>query len=324
MENGLKIAHSFISTWHPRYDEIANDEAEYKTLVTLTNKEIRENGTISRQTFIRILNWKSPRVKGIIRLNEFGVYEKGISAGYSAEENEKLKTLLRLHGIGAPVGSTILHFIYPNSFPIIDIRTAETLHYAGRIKSKSTDFSHYTSFRSEILKIVRENPRFSLRDIDRALFAYHKIYLSLKFRENNKEKRYRYKSINWDSQMESFHEFTVRLSKDVGCYYHSTTKAPLYSLKKYDTDERGNMGVFGWVNELKKVTSFRIDTYWYLADMAGVAELADVTKGGMHYISQKYDPEGKGTGISIYVKNGSSGEDYQKAVKVLKAVMLMK
>ncbi len=124
--------------------------------------------------------------------------------------------------------------------------------------------------------------------------------------------------------MESFHGFTARLSKDVGCYYHRTSKAPLYSLKKYDTDEQGKMGVFGWVNELKRVNSFRIDTYWYLADMAGVAELADVTKEGMHYISKKYDPEGKGTGISIFVKNGSSVEDYRKAVKVLKAVMLKK
>jgi hypothetical protein len=43
-----------------------------------------------------------------------------------------------------------------------------------------TDFSHYASFRSEILKIVRDNPSFSLRDIDRTLFAYHKIHLSPK------------------------------------------------------------------------------------------------------------------------------------------------
>jgi hypothetical protein len=120
--------------------------------------------------------------------------------------------------------------------------------------------------------------------------------------------------------MESLHEFTVRFSKDVGCYYHSTTKVPLYSLKKYDTDERGKMGVFGWVNELKRINSFRIDTYWYLAYMVGVAELADGIKEGMHYVSKKNDPEGKGTGIFIYVRNGSSGEDYQKAIKVLKAV----
>src|SRR4030042_2294042 len=188
MESNLKIDCDFISTWHPKYDQIANDETEYRTLVALVKKEIGQKSTVSKETFIRILNWKSPRVKGIIRLNEFYIYEKGVGASYGAEENEKLIILLRLYGIGAPVGSTILHFMYPNSFPIIDIRTAETLHYAGRIKSSLTYFSHYDSFRSEMLKIAKENPSFTLREIDRALSAYHKIYLSPKLKQNVERK----------------------------------------------------------------------------------------------------------------------------------------
>jgi hypothetical protein len=320
MESNLKIDYEFISTWHPKYDQIANDETAYRNLVALVKKEIEQKSTLSKETFINILHWKSPRVKGIVRLNEFYIYEKGIADAYNAEEEQKLRILLRLYGIGTPVGSTILHFMYPDSFPIIDIRTAETLHYAGRIESSLTDFVHYTPFRAEILKIERENPGFSLREIDRALFAYHKIYLSAKLKENTKKKRDCLNFIIKGGYMESLHEFTVRFSKDVGCYYHSTTKVPLYSLKKYDTDERGKMGVFGWVNELKRINSFRIDTYWYLAYMVGVAELADGIKEGMHYVSKKNDPEGKGTGIFIYVRNGSSGEDYQKAIKVLKAV----
>jgi hypothetical protein len=124
--------------------------------------------------------------------------------------------------------------------------------------------------------------------------------------------------------MENFLDFTIRLSKDVCCYYHRTAKAPYYSIKKHDTDERGKMGVFGWIIEQKSMVKFRIDTYWYLADKAGVALLADEKKDGLMFISKKHDPGGKGTGISIFVQNGSEGEDYQKAVKVLKAVMLIK
>jgi hypothetical protein len=123
-------------------------------------------------------------VKGIVKLDKFIVYEKGIADAHRAEEDQKLIILLRLYGIGPPVGSTILHFMYPNSFPIIDIRTAETLHYAGRIKSSSTNFLHHASFRSEMLKIAKENSSFTLREIDRALFAYHKIDLSLKLKQN--------------------------------------------------------------------------------------------------------------------------------------------
>jgi hypothetical protein len=178
VENDLTINRSFVSTWHPRYDEIENDEAEYKALVALTNIEITERETLTDQTFIRILDWKSPRVKGIVRLNEFGVYEKGIRAAYDAKEDKKLEALPQLYGIGAPVASTILHFMYPDAFPIIDVRTVETLYRAGRIKHHSTDASRYATFRSEMLEILKEVSPFTLREIDRALFAYHKIHLS--------------------------------------------------------------------------------------------------------------------------------------------------
>lgn len=324
MGNDLKIDHSFICTWHPKYDEIANDEDEYKTLIALTMSEVQERGTLSKSTFVRILDWKSPRVKGIVKLNEFSIYARTIGAAYNADDAEKLEILLGLHGIGAPVGSTLLHFIYPDLFPIIDVRTVETLYYAGRIKSNSTAFLHYAPFRSEMLKIVEENATFTLRQIDRALFAYHKMHLAPKSLRAGQNKKRCGRSISAEGQIESFYDFTARLSKDVGCYYHHTSKAPLYSLKKNNTDEHGKMGVFGWINELKRDNTFRIDTYWYLADKANVVHLADATKDGMNYRSKKYDPEGKGTGISFFVRNGSNGEDYQRAVRALKAILSRK
>jgi hypothetical protein len=178
MEADLKIDRRFVSKWHPRYDETESDEAEYKALVALTSSDLKEYRTLTEKTFRRILNWKSPRVKGIVRLNEFPVYKEGVGAAYDVGENEKLRVLLQLYGVGAPVASTILHFMYPDSFPIIDIRTVETLHCAGRIKHCSTDASGYAPFRTEMLSILRQISPFTLRELDRALFAYHKIHLS--------------------------------------------------------------------------------------------------------------------------------------------------
>lgn len=182
MQEMLKIDSTFISTWHPKYDESENDEPEYRTLVAQIGNELKQRGSLSKETFIRVLDWKSPRVKGIARLNEFPVYEKGMADAVRAQKDQKLGVLCQLHGIGAPVGSTLLHLMYPNEFPIIDIRTVETLHYAGLLKSQSTDLTRYPAFAAEILKIASENPAFSLREIDRALFAYHKMFLSQKLK----------------------------------------------------------------------------------------------------------------------------------------------
>lgn len=176
----LKIDCNFISEWHPKYDQIASDEGEYRDLVATVRKELTEEATLSKETFIRILDWKAPRVMGIVKLNEFPGYQEAVGKAFAAHENDRLRILVKERGIGAPVGSTILHFMYPDSFPIIDRRTAETLHHAGLINSKSTDLSHYPSFRAKTLRIAKENPQFTLREIDRAVFAYHKISLSHK------------------------------------------------------------------------------------------------------------------------------------------------
>lgn len=174
----------FVSQWHPKYDECEIDEPEYKSLVAQIRKELNHKDSLSKETFVRVLDWKSPRVKGIARLNEFPIYEKGIADAVRAEKDQKLGVLCRLRGVGAPVGSTFLHLMYPNEYPIIDIRTVETLHYAGLLSSPRTDITRYPAFTAEILKIARENQAFSLREIDRALFAYHKMLLSPKVKGN--------------------------------------------------------------------------------------------------------------------------------------------
>jgi hypothetical protein len=121
--------------------------------------------------------------------------------------------------------------------------------------------------------------------------------------------------------MESLGDFVKRLSGSIGCYYH-LTHSNFYSLKKFNPDQKGKMGVFGWVRELIREDLFRIETYEYLGDRAGVSGLADEVKEGMHFMSKKKDPEGKG--IVFNVRKGSHEEDYQKALKALRAIMVLK
>ena len=113
--------------------------------------------------------------------------------------------------------------------------------------------------------------------------------------------------------METLADFVNRLSTEVCCYYHLTPKAKIYSLKKYDTNQRGIMGVFGWVSELKRTNRFRIESYKKLADRADVTHLADE----MHNLG--VFQEGV-DGIFFYVQRGSHGNDYKKVVTSLKAI----
>jgi hypothetical protein len=104
--------------------------------------------------------------------------------------------------------------------------------------------------------------------------------------------------------MEFIEEFVSRLTKDVGCYNHKTKYR--YSLKKYETGS-----IFGWVGEKKGEDIFFIASLKKLADKANVTKLANEIRPNNIF--------GK-PGVGFLVQRDSQGEDYDNAVKALRAI----
>ena len=82
-------------------------------------------------------------------------------------------------GVRIAVASTILHFIYPNKFPIIDVNTIKALKEFGyydtsiNIGKLRDSPEAYNNFRKKILNIQKIlGNSWSLRRIDKALFAF--------------------------------------------------------------------------------------------------------------------------------------------------------
>lgn len=121
--------------------------------------------------------------------------------------------------------------------------------------------------------------------------------------------------------MEGLKDFVERLSENVGCYYHLCERAPQYSLKRHNNNKPKQMGVFGWVRQLKRRGRFEITIYKITGDALKITKYADEIKGGYIYLSKDDDHEGKSIALIFCVDRGSSGEDYQKSVKALKAIM---
>jgi len=120
--------------------------------------------------------------------------------------------------------------------------------------------------------------------------------------------------------METLKDFVERFCSDVGCYSKKNQQGNRYSLKKYNSDLSGHMGVFGWVTERITKDAFVISTYKYLADTQAIAA-ADKERLGAQFISKGKDPKGKATGLSYLVRrNSRRGSDYQKAVQSLRVV----
>jgi hypothetical protein len=180
----LIIDDAFIEEWHPRYERTEHDEPEYQRLIAVVAQEMQSFGTISDKTFLAIWNWKGAmRVIRHVRMDQYQhLYAEAFRRAAAAPPQRKLYVLIepkaKLPGVEAATGSTVLHFIHPSIMPIIDVRTIEVLYAAGIIHSQHKDLEHYEGFRSAIEGIRRRCPRWTLRQIDRALFAYHKQGLS--------------------------------------------------------------------------------------------------------------------------------------------------
>jgi hypothetical protein len=177
----LVIDDAFIREWHPRYAE--GDEGEYLRLVELVAREMKLTGTISKRTFEDIWRWKKAYRKiGEVRMDKYDtLYAAAFRNAASAAPERKLAALLapdvKLPGVGGPTGSTLIHFMYPDTMPIIDVRTVEVLFEAGLIAARGRDLANYEEFRRAIDGIRRRCPDWTLRQMDRALFAYHKQVL---------------------------------------------------------------------------------------------------------------------------------------------------
>jgi hypothetical protein len=175
-----KIDSAFIEKWEPRYDVIASDQREYLALIDIVGGETRNSQTITLETFQRIINWKSPRARGKINWSDYGRYQKAFQLILSPSQTSKMNFLIVLPGIGAPIASVILHFIFPLVFPIYDFRTVEVLHCFGHLHSKVVSLVRYTEFHEAMQRLQAELANYDLRQIDRALFAFHKINFSHK------------------------------------------------------------------------------------------------------------------------------------------------
>jgi hypothetical protein len=173
-----RIDKEFVDKWHPQYAE--NDEQEYEWLVEKIGREATTTHTLSEQMFKRLFKWKTRnRPVRFLRLSEYQtLYAPAFARCLALPKEQKLGELAgnenKLPGIGTATATTVIHFLHPREMPIMDIRTVEVLHEFGYITADKVSFDVYDEFCRAIESIARELNGPTYRQIDRALFAYHK------------------------------------------------------------------------------------------------------------------------------------------------------
>ena len=137
--------------------------------------EIRQNKTLSVNDLRRVALWKINRVLDISDelLHKLDQLRKNESINIF-DDNVKniIVELTKSNGIGFPMASSILKFLRPNIFPIIDIRAYRAL-FGKKLYYSQYSIDVYYNYVKEIYSI-RDELQLPLDKIDEQLYEFDK------------------------------------------------------------------------------------------------------------------------------------------------------
>jgi thermostable 8-oxoguanine DNA glycosylase len=139
--------------------------------VRAAGEAARSRGYYTRDGFLLVCAWKTGRSKSKVERNEEHEVERATRAAFEAQdEAERIEALLELEGVGVPTASTLLHFAFPDDYPILDVRALESL---GQRARTTYAVSYWLKYLDACRRLAQEQG-VSIRVLDKALWQYSK------------------------------------------------------------------------------------------------------------------------------------------------------
>jgi hypothetical protein len=130
-----------------------------------------QRGYMTRSDLIEVAKWKwkGGRTRQLAGQNsEEDVQEITRVSFATANERLRIGALLTLQGVHWPMASVILHFAFPDRYPILDVRAIETVE-----GSKFYSFENWLKY-TELCRKTARDMNVTMRVLDRALWARDK------------------------------------------------------------------------------------------------------------------------------------------------------
>ena len=142
------------------------DDAE----VLAIGQEARQRGFYSRDEFVRVCRWKTPRSGPLVAANGAAAVEAATRTALADETTERARmaALRSLAGVDWPTASVLLHLAYPERYPILDQRALQAL---GVARPPAYSFAFWDSYRTASVELARQ-AGLDGRTFDRALWQW--------------------------------------------------------------------------------------------------------------------------------------------------------
>lgn len=131
-----------------------------------------QRGHYMREEFLAIVRWKSARTRPLAERNSEEAIVEATRRGFASDDEvTRLVSLLALNGVGVPVASALLHFAFPDRYPILDFRALATLGVLTRRTTYSPAF--WVDYLDEC-RALAADAHVTIRELDKALWQASK------------------------------------------------------------------------------------------------------------------------------------------------------
>jgi hypothetical protein len=173
------LSREFVRKWAAQYDddyvkkypEYARVERRVKACLERRFREGR--AYLDKGHFVEIATWKSQRPLRHYESNDDDLVQQVTALAFAARRDDlKLRLLMLLDGVGVPVASTILHFAFPDEYPIMDVRAVATLRRFGLWMQPTRSWFDVEDWQVYVRLMQQHATRLdvTLRELDKALW----------------------------------------------------------------------------------------------------------------------------------------------------------
>jgi hypothetical protein len=132
---------------------------------------VRARGHYTRAEFVEVCGWKTVRSRPKVAANsEPAVVDATGRALAAVDEATRISALLELEGVGVPTASTLLYFVFPDDYPILDVRALESLGVTPR---STYPVNFWLAYLTTCRTLARD-AGVSIRTLDKALWQHSK------------------------------------------------------------------------------------------------------------------------------------------------------
>lgn len=142
---------------------------------------IKRRGYIDAADLAALCYWKTPRIQPRCASNDESFIIATTRIALTTDNEQlRIEVLMLLSGVAYPMASVILHFCHPDRYPILDFRALWTLGYDTPPRYTFPFWQAYT----HACRTLADQTGLSMRDLDRALWAYSKFNQVVKANES--------------------------------------------------------------------------------------------------------------------------------------------